>query len=160
MWADGAWSEASAWDCVAADLPRDGESLYPPSLQDKSRQLDKDWRQDDPRNDSPAAIAREGLVEVLCADCNAADPQALVVTHKAAAPPPLGTPVKLGAERFCRVPRASVHGTDNAAVSYAPQHAMLERAGGAHPVVTPRTSHRPTLSRPRALADAIVAALR
>lgn len=143
---------------VAAYLPRDGESLYQLSMRDQGSQVGKHWRQADPKAYSPATIAPEGLVATFCADCSPADQQMLLATHQAEAVPPLGTPVKLSAERFGRVPRAYVHTTQDAAVSFDLQRAMLAAAGGAAPVIALETSHMPMLTRPRALADAIEAA--
>jgi pimeloyl-ACP methyl ester carboxylesterase len=106
----------------------------------------------------PATIARDGIVEVFCADCAAADQQMPIVTHKAEAVPPLGTPVALSAARFGSAPRAYVHTTQDNAVSYSLQKTMLAAAGGATPVVTLQTSHMPMLTQPEAVADAIAAA--
>lgn len=143
---------------VAAYLPRDGQSLYQLSMQDKDSRVGRYWRQDDPKAYSPATLAREGIVEALCADCSPADRDYLLASHRAEAVPPLGTPVRLSAERFGRVPRAYVHTRQDAAVSYPLQQAMLAAAGGAAPVVTLDTSHMPMLTQPKALADAIAAA--
>jgi pimeloyl-ACP methyl ester carboxylesterase len=145
---------------VAAYLPRNGESLYQLSMQDKGSQVGKYWRQDDPKIYSPASIAREGLIATFCADCSPADQQALLASHRPEAVPPLGTPVTLSAERFGRVPRAYVHTRDDQAVSLGLQQQMLAAAGGASPVVTLATSHMPMLTQPRALAEAIAAAAR
>lgn len=145
---------------VAAYLPTSGDSLYKLAMADKGSRVGKYWRQDDPKAYTPASIAREGIVEVFCADCSAADQQALVARHKAEAVPPMATPVKLSAERFGRVARTYVHTREDAAVSYAHQQAMLAAAGGASQVVTLNTSHMPMLTQPRALADAIAAAAR
>lgn len=145
---------------VAAYLPANGDSLYKLAMADKGSRVGKYWRQDDPKTYSPASIAREGIVEVFCADCNGADQQMLVASHKAEAVPPLATPVKLSAERFGRVARTYVHTRDDAAVSYAHQQTMLAAVGGATQVVTLNTSHMPMLTQPKALADAIAAAAR
>lgn len=143
---------------VAAYLPGNGDSLYKLAMADKGSRVGQYWRQDDPKTYTPARIAREGIVEVFCADCSATDQQALVARHKAEAVPPLGTPVQLSRERFGRVARTYVHTRDDAAVSYGHQQAMLAAAGGASQVVTLGTSHMPMLTQPRALADAIAAA--
>lgn len=156
--AEGAPERVARLVYVAAYLPRNGESLYQLSMKDKDSRVGKYWRQDDPKTYSPASIAREGLVEVFCADCSAADRQYLLSSHKPEAVPPLATPVQLSAERFGRVPRAYVHTSEDAAVSYGLQQAMRVAAGGASPVVTLKTSHMPMLTQPQALADAIVAA--
>jgi pimeloyl-ACP methyl ester carboxylesterase len=143
---------------VAGYLPRNGESLYQLALQDKGSQVGKFWRQDDPKAYSPATIAKEGLIATFCADCSPADQQYLHNSHKAEAVPPLGTPVKLSAERFGRVPRAYVHTSEDQTVSLGLQQQMLAAAGGASPVVTLKTSHMPMLTQPRALVEAIAAA--
>lgn len=145
---------------VAAYLPADGQSLYQLSMTDRDSRVGRYWRQADPQRYTPATIAREGIVEVFCADCTEADQRMLVERHKAEAVPPMGTPVRLTAARFGSVPRAYVHTTQDNAVSYSLQRAMLAAAGPASPVVTLRTSHMPMLVQPKALTDAIVAAAR
>lgn len=145
---------------VAAYLPVSGDSLYKLAMADKGSRVGQYWRQDDPKAYTPASIAREGIVEVFCADCSAADQQTLVARHKAEAVPPMATPVQLSAGRHGRVPRTYVHTRDDAAVSYAHQQVMLAAAGGASQVVTLNTSHMPMLTQPQALADAIAAAAR
>lgn len=141
---------------LAAYLPRDGESLYKLSQQDKGSHVGKFWRQDDPKNYSPATIATEGLIATFCADCSPTDQQTLVATHKAEAVPPLGTPVKLSAERFGRVPRAYIHTSEDRVVSLGFQQSMLAAAGGAAPVITLKASHMPMLTHPQQVAAAIV----
>ncbi|MEI7444446.1 MAG: alpha/beta fold hydrolase [Burkholderiales bacterium] len=145
---------------VAAYLPADGQSLYQLSMTDRDSRVGRWWRQADPQRYTPATIAAEGIVEVFCADCGEADRRRLVERHRAEAVPPLGTPVRLSAARFGSVRRAYVHTTEDNAVSYALQRSMLAAAGPASPVVTLRTSHLPMLTRPREVADAIVAAAR
>ncbi|MGE0315991.1 MAG: alpha/beta fold hydrolase [Lautropia sp.] len=145
---------------VAAYLPQDGQSLYQISMTDKDSKVGRYWRQDDPQKYTPATIAREGIVEVFCADCSAEDRRMLVDRHKAEAVAPLGTPVRLTPTRFGSVPRAYVHTTQDNAVSYALQRSMLAAAGTADPVVTLQASHMPMLSQPKAVADAIAGAAR
>lgn len=143
---------------VAAYLPQDGQSLYQLAMSDKGSKVGKYWRQDDAKNYSPASIASDGLVEVFCADCSPEDQRFLLSSHKAEAVPPLGTPVKLSAERFGRVPRAYIHTSEDDTVSYPLQQTMLAAAGGASDVIALKTSHMPMLTQPRALADAIAKA--
>jgi pimeloyl-ACP methyl ester carboxylesterase len=140
---------------VAAYLPRSGESLYQISSTDSDSLVGKYWTQANPQAYSPATIRREGIVEVFGADTSAADQQFLVNTHKAEAVPPLGSPVQLTAANFGSVPRMYVHTTQDKAVSYKLQKAMLAYAGGAAKVVEINSSHVPMLSQPKALADAI-----
>jgi pimeloyl-ACP methyl ester carboxylesterase len=145
---------------VAAYLPANGQSLYELSMTDPDSLVGRYWRQADEKAYTPASIAGAGIAEVFCADCSAADQARLVDGHRAEAVPPLGTPVQLSAARFGSVARVYVHTTQDKAVSYTLQKAMLVRAGGASAVVTLDTSHMPMLTRPRALADAIEGAAR
>jgi pimeloyl-ACP methyl ester carboxylesterase len=145
---------------VAAYLPRSGESLYQLSQTDPDSRVGRYWQQADPKAYSPATLRREGIVEVFCADCSAADQQWLLDTHKAEAVPPLATPVTLTSGNFGRVPRTYVFTLKDNAVSYRLQETMLANAGGASQVVRLDTSHAPMLTQPRALADAIAAAAR
>lgn len=145
---------------VAAYLPQNGQSLYQLSAGDADSQVGKYWTQADPKTYSPATIRADGIAEVFCADCSAADQRALVATHRAEAVPPLGTPVALSAGRFGSVPRVYVHTLKDRAVSYGLQQRMLAAAGGAARVVTLDSGHLPMLTQPRAVADAIADAAR
>lgn len=145
---------------VAAYLPADGQSLYQLSMTDRDSRVGAWWRQLDPQRYTPATIAREGIVEVFCGDCDEADRRRLVERHRAEAVPPLATPVRLTAARFGSVPRAYVHTAQDKAVSYALQQAMRSAAGPADPVVVLQTSHMPMLTRPREVADAIASSAR
>jgi pimeloyl-ACP methyl ester carboxylesterase len=140
---------------VAAYLPKDGQSLYQLSQGDADSQVPRWWRQADPKAYSPAWIDKAGIVDVFCADCSPADQQFLIDSHKAEAVPPLGSPVRLSAERFGRVPRTYIHTLKDRAVSIGLQRRMLADAGSAVQVVELDTSHAPMLSRPEALATAI-----
>lgn len=143
---------------VAAYLPRSGESLYKLSQTDPDSRVGKYWFQENPKAYSPATVKKEGIVEVFCADCSAADQQWLLDNHKAEAVPPMATPVTLTAANFGSVPRAYVHTLKDNAVSFKLQELMLANAGGAAQVVKLDTSHAPMLTSPKALADAIAAA--
>lgn len=145
---------------VAAYLPQNGQSLYQLSSGDADSRVGRYWTQADPKAYSPATIRADGIVEVFCADCSAADQQALVASHRAEAVPPLGTPVALSSARFGSVPRIYVHTLKDRAVSHGLQQRMLAAAGGAARVVTLDTSHLPMLTQPRAVADVIADAAR
>lgn len=138
---------------VAGYLPQNGESLYKIAITDADSRVGAYWTQANPKADTPATLRAEGVAEVFCADCSAADQRALVSSHKAEAVPPLGTPVALSAERFGRVPRSYVHTRQDKAVSFKLQQSMLARAGGARQTWVLDTSHLPMLTQPRALAD-------
>ncbi len=143
---------------VAGYLPQNGESLYKISQRDKDSRVGKYWTQADPKNFSPATIKAEGIVDVFCADCSAADQQMLIKTHRAEAVPPLGTPVTLSAANFGSVPRIYVHTKKDNAVSYGLQKDMLQAAGGAAQVHELDTSHAPMLTQPQALARIVAKA--
>lgn len=145
---------------VAGYLPQNGESLYKIAMTDADSRVGAYWTQADPKAYTPATLRAEGIAEVFCADCSAADQRALVSNHKAEAVPPLGTPVALSAERFGRVPRSYVHTRQDKAVSYKLQKNMLARAGGARQSWVLDTSHLPMLTQPATLADIIASVAR
>lgn len=145
---------------VAAYLPADGQSLYQLAMTDADSRVGAFWQQEDPKRYTPATIRAEGLTEVFCADCGAADQEALRRTHRAEAVPPLGTPVQLSAGRFGRVPRTVVLTLRDRAVSTALQRRMLAAAGGAARVVELDTSHLPMWTKPVELAGVIATAAR
>lgn len=145
---------------VAGYLPGNGESLYKIAQTDTGSRVGAFWTQTDPKAYSPATLRAEGIAEVFCADCSAADQRALVSSHRAEAVPPLGTPVALSAERFGRVPRSYVHTRLDQAVSFPLQQAMLAKAGGARQTWVLETSHLPMLTQPRALADILASVAR
>lgn len=143
---------------VAAYLPQSGDSLYKLSMTDKDSRVGKYWTQADPKSYSPASIRAEGIAEVFCQDCSDADKKWLVDTHKAEAVPPMATPVTLTAARYGTVPRTYVHTTQDMAVSFPLQQAMLAAAGGAQTVARLDTAHAPMLTQPQALARLIAQA--
>lgn len=145
---------------VAAYLPRDGESLYQLSMGDADSHVPQYWQQDDPAAYSPASIRPEGLAEVFCADAPPAAQALLAERHRPEAIPPLGTPVKLTAERFGALPKLFVHTRHDRAVSYRLQQAMVANAGTGVQTTTLDSSHSPMLSQPQALAALIAGAAR
>ena len=143
---------------VAAYLPQSGDSLYKLSMTDKDSRVGKYWTQADPKTYSPATIKADGIVEVFCQDCSDAEKKWLVEIHKAEAVPPMATPVKLRTTNFGKVPRIYVHTSQDMAVSFNLQKAMLAATGGAQTVATLDTSHAPMLTQPQALARIIAQA--
>lgn len=156
--AEAAPTKVASLVYVAAYLPQNGDSLYKLSLTDKDSRVGKYWTQADPKAYSPASIKAEGIAEVFCHDCSDSDKKWLVETHKAEAVPPLATPVKLSAGNFGKVPRIYVHTTQDMAISFNLQKAMLAAAGGAQTVTALDTSHAPMLTQPQALARIIAQA--
>lgn len=74
---------------VAAYLPQSGNSLNQLSQQDPESRVGQYWTQADPKAYSPVWIRPEGLVEVFCADCSAAEQKWLVDHPKPGAVQPL-----------------------------------------------------------------------
>lgn len=145
---------------VAAYLPRDGESLYQLSMQDRGSRVGAYWRQDDPKAYTPATIAREGLVEVFCADCSAADQaRTLREFHQREPLKPAGTPVKLSAARYGRVPKTYLKTLRDRAISPEFQEQML-KATPVQRVVALDSGHSPFRSRVDELVRALVEAAR
>jgi pimeloyl-ACP methyl ester carboxylesterase len=66
---------------LCAYLPRNGESLYQLSSEDKESLVGKYWRQEHPEQYSPAWVAEEGIVQVFGADCSPDDRDLLIKRH-------------------------------------------------------------------------------
>jgi pimeloyl-ACP methyl ester carboxylesterase len=136
---------------VAAFLPRDGDALLPLSQDPANAGSDvgKYFVLDTARG--VASFKPEGLVDLFCADCDAAH-QAAIRAHPQPEPlAPQATPVRLTPERFGRVPKVYVETLRDRNVTHPLQELMLSRT----PVqrrVRLDTSHAPMLSMPDRLA--------
>jgi pimeloyl-ACP methyl ester carboxylesterase len=136
---------------VAAYLPRNGESLFALSQEDKNSKVGMYWNQTD---QTAASIKTEGIVEVFCADCSPAMQRTLVRKHRPEALAPLGTPVTLTPERYGNIPRYYIQTLQDNAVSNQLQQLMLSRTSVVASVALD-TSHSPFLSQPKAFVDAL-----
>jgi pimeloyl-ACP methyl ester carboxylesterase len=143
---------------VAGYVPQSGQSAWTLSQRDPASLVGRFWRQEDPRANSPASIAREGIVETFCADCPPAAAALLIERHRAEPVPPLGTPVTLTAPRFGATQKAYVLTTEDRTITPALQRAMVAEAGITRIAELP-TSHAPMLSAPAALVTAIIGVL-
>ena len=136
---------------VAGYLPRNGESAYSLSGEDKASKVGMYWTQTDPKNYLPASIKTEGIVDVFCADCPSKYKQLIVSKHRAEAVPPIGTPVTLTDKNYGSVPRYYVETLKDNTISHELQTLMLSRV-----TVSKRyqldTSHSPFFSQPDKLA--------
>lgn len=72
---------------------------------------------------------------------------------------PIGTPVKVSAEKFGAVPKAYIRTTQDATVSPTLQSMMIQRASITQ-TQTIESGHSPQSSQPNQLADALIAAAR
>lgn len=139
---------------VAAYLPRNGESAYSLSQQDKDSHVPKFWSQADPAKYSPVTIRKDGLIDVFCNDCSP-EAQGYVLAHHREEPvPPMGTPVKLTPERFGSVPRFYLATSEDHAVGYGLQRQMLT-ATPVKQVITLKSGHLPMLTHPAEVAAAL-----
>jgi pimeloyl-ACP methyl ester carboxylesterase len=136
---------------VAAYLPRNGESLFALSQEDKNSKVGQYWNQTSPE---AAGIKAQGLIEVFCADCPLPWQQTLLRKNRLEPIAPLATPVALSPERFGSVPRYYLETLQDNAVSHALQKLMLSRSSVVKSVAM-NTSHLPFLSQPKAFADAL-----
>jgi pimeloyl-ACP methyl ester carboxylesterase len=136
---------------VAAYLPRNGESLFGLSQEDKNSKVGMYWNQ---TSQTAASIKAEGIVEVFCADCRTVTQRTLVRKHRPEALAPLGTPVTLTAERFGKIPRYYIETLQDNAVSNQLQKRMLSRTSVVASVEL-NTSHSPFLSQTKAFVDAL-----
>jgi pimeloyl-ACP methyl ester carboxylesterase len=139
---------------VAAYLPKSGESAYSLSQQDKESRVGKYWTQADPAKYTPVTIRREGIADVFCNGCDAKTTRFVVDSHREEPVPPMGTPVTLTDARFGAVPRYYVATTQDHAVGYALQQAMLASTP-VKQVVTLDTGHVPMLTAPARVADVL-----
>ena len=71
---------------------------------------------------------------------------------------PRSEPLRLTPERFGSIPRTYIECTEDRTIPISSQRLMQRLVPGAH-VVTLDADHSPFLSRPRALADALLAAI-
>ncbi len=136
---------------VAAYLPRNGESLFALSQEDKNSKVGMYWNQ---TSQTAASIKAEGIVEVFCADCSKTLQRTIVRKHRPEALAPLGTPVTLTPERFGKIPRYYIQTLQDNAVSNQLQKLMLSRTSVVSSVEM-NTSHSPFLSQPKAFVDAL-----
>lgn len=140
---------------VAAYLPRNGESLYQLSSQDKDSHIGKYWHQDDPQHYSPASIAKDGIKECFAADAPRSDIDYLITNHKADALGPMATPVALTDANFGSVKKVYIHTTMDNAVSHSLQQTMVGN-GKIDRVYSLNSSHSPFFSQPEKLSELII----
>lgn len=128
---------------VAAFAPGDGQSVFQLARTDPDDRMGS--RMVFAADRKSITLKPETIREGLYADCPDEDfalAQSLLVPQS---PSPLGTPLKLSAERYGRVPRSYVECTQDMAVSIGAQRAMPGRVGCVK-VYSLETGHSPFLS--------------
>lgn len=134
---------------LAAFLPADGQSVLDLSAADPDSAVTASAL---PAPDgSTVALRPDRVPGLFYDDC---DPGDVAVALGLLVPEPLapfGNPVRLGPERYGRVPRAYVRTARDAAITPARQDAMLA-AMPCEPVLTLDTGHSPFLADPDGLA--------
>jgi pimeloyl-ACP methyl ester carboxylesterase len=107
-----------------------------------------------------AGVLERDVVALFCGDCSAADQaRTLRDFHQVEPLKPAGTPVAVTAARYGQVPKVYVKTLRDRAISPQMQQLMLDRRP-VHRVLEIDSGHSPFLSRPDALARALLEAAR
>lgn len=130
---------------VAAYLPKNGEDLL--TLSKKDAQSKVGGALEFSQDYTEAKIKKDMIVPAVCADCPDFMKEVLVKYHHAEPAKPLGEKVSLGA-KFNTVPKYYISTTNDNAVGYDLQKAMIAANGGIKKVIEMNTSHLPFVAKP------------
>jgi pimeloyl-ACP methyl ester carboxylesterase len=139
---------------LAAGLPHDGDDLLSLSKQDPYSHIGKFLTVDQAHG--AAIIAKDGVVDVFCADAPLNIQKYLAANIKPEPLAPLATPVHLTDKNFGSIRKVYIHTMNDHAISYPAQQAMV-KAGNVAKVYTLPSSHTPFISMPDQLAVIIIA---
>lgn len=132
---------------VSAYLPQDGDDLLSLSRDDKQSLVGaalaftEDY--------TAASIQKEVIVPAVCADCPDYMKEALIKYHKEEPTKPLGEKVTLTSDKFGQVPKYYIHTTNDKAVGYDLQKAMVKSNGSIKKTFKMETSHLPFVVNPK-----------
>ncbi|WP_299488811.1 alpha/beta fold hydrolase [Acaryochloris sp. IP29b_bin.137] len=140
---------------LCAYLPQDGESIYQLASEDTDTKMMSYWRQNNPERDSPAWLAKEGIIEVFGEDCPPKYQELLVAHHRVEPMLPCTSPVKLTDENFGSVPRYYIETLNDNAVSHQHQVLMLGRVSVKRKFQL-QSSHCPFFSMPKQLVECLI----
>jgi len=140
---------------IGAFLPRNGESLYSLSATDKDALLGKYMYQDDPKNNSPLLIKKEGVKTVFAEDAPEKNVDQLVKDLRGDALAPFVTPVNITNENAGSVRKVYVFTTNDKAVSFANQQLMVANTPVSKTYALP-SSHVPFFSMPEVVTGIIL----
>jgi len=135
---------------LAAYLPRNGESLLSLAKQDADSHIGK-YLKIDPATGS-ANVAKDGVTDVFAADAPAKIGDYLTNNIKPEPLAPLATPVTLTDAKFGSVKKVYIHTTEDHAVSFTLQKAMVKNNGHISKEYSLPSSHTPFISMPDKLA--------
>ena len=130
---------------VSAYLPSDGEDLLTLSEKDKTSMVGGALEFNP--SYSAARIKKEVIVPAVCGDCPDYMKEALVKYHKEEPTAPLGEKVSL-TDKFGSVPKYYIHTTNDKAVGYELQKAMVRNNGKVKQTFEMNTSHLPFVVDP------------
>jgi putative intracellular protease/amidase len=131
---------------VSAYLPKSGEDLL--TLSKKDAQSKVGGALEFTQDYSAASIKKETIVPAVCEDCPDFMKEVLVKYHKAEPAKPLGEKVTLG-KNFGSVPKYYIATTNDKAVGYELQKAMIAANGTIKKVYEMNTSHLPFVVKPQ-----------
>jgi pimeloyl-ACP methyl ester carboxylesterase len=140
---------------VAAFLLADGQAMLDVAMSDRESLIVPNLIVDEAAGYH--MLKREAFRDALYADCS---PEDLALAGALLTPEPnapVGTPLRLTAERYGRVPRVYIEATNDRGISPALQRKMCS-AVGVGQVLTLTTSHSPFLSAPGVLVEKLIAA--
>lgn len=131
---------------VSAYLPKNGEDLLSLSKQDTQSKVGNalSFTEDY----SAATINKDMIAPAVCADCPDYMKEILVKYHKAEPAAPLSEKVKLSDAKFGKVPKYYIHSSNDFAVGYELQKAMVKNNGTIKQTYTMATSHLPFVVQP------------
>ncbi|MBL7847665.1 MAG: alpha/beta fold hydrolase [Cyclobacteriaceae bacterium] len=138
---------------VAAYLPANGEDLLSLSAADTQSKVGGAMQFNESK--TAATLAKEVIVPAVCADCPDFMKEVLVKYHKAEPTGPLGEKVTLTKANFGRVPKFYIATTNDQAVGYELQKAMIRKNGSIKKVEELPTSHLPFVVKPAEFLNAL-----
>jgi len=134
---------------LAAYLPQNGESLLSLAKQDPDTHIGKYLKIDEATGS--AIVAKDGVIDVFAADAPAQVGEYIANNIKPEPLAPLATPVTLTNGKFGSVKKVYIHTTNDHAVSFTLQKAMVKNSPVSNEYSLP-SSHTPFISMPDKLA--------
>ncbi len=132
---------------VSAYLPKSGEDLLSLSKQDTQSKVG--GALEFAADYSAATIKKDMIAAAVCSDCPDFMKEVLVKYHKAEPAKPLGEKVTLTSAKFGSVPKYYIHTSEDLAVGYELQKAMVKNNGTIKQTYVMNTSHLPFVVKPQ-----------
>ena len=138
---------------LSAYLPANAESLLDIAQKDAGSHVGKHLHID--KEKASAGIATEGAVDIFAADAPKHVQTMFAAGVKADPLMPFVTPVTLSAANFGATAKVYIYTTEDHAISYATQQAMVNKASGVK-TYTLKSGHTPFLAMPKQLASILI----